>query len=349
MFFYNNKHKEACMQTKGLPKNLYNLYAYARKQETLDAYRAKYQWIVDQWHYFKQQGVSTKLTQEIVGYSRATYYRAKKVLADLDRGILPPSKLPKRRNKPQWGESEKQRVLQIRRANPTYGKAKIGPILRRDHGLTISDSTVGRILKHLMTKGLITRSRSAVRTRKKRQFNKGHAQPWTFKDHNAIAMGERVQIDHMTVTKNQVSMKHFQAWDRRSRFMHAQVYSHAKSRSAKQFLEELLQKAPFPMTSIQVDGGSEFRDEFEKACADYEIPLMVLPPSKPQYNDGVERGNRIFREEFYDSNLQADSLGAIRNELAKAVKKYNEFRPHHGLKGLTPMQYINNSHIEAVA
>jgi transposase InsO family protein len=76
---------------------------------------------------------------------------------------------------------------------------------------------------------------------------------------------------------------------------------------------------------------------------------MVLPPSKPQYNDGVERGNRIFREEFYESNQQADSLGAMQNELAKAVKKYNEFRPDHGLRGLTPMQYIYNSYVEAVA
>lgn len=337
------------MQIKGLHKNIYTLYGYARKQETLKAYRVKYQWIVDYWDYYKQQGLSNKLVQEIVGYSRATYYRAKKVLADLDRGILPPSKAPKKRNKPCWGESEKQRVLQIRRANPTYGKAKIGPILRRDHGLTLSDSTVGRILKHLMAKGLITRSRSAIRTRKKRRFKSGHAKPWTYKAHSTIAVGERVQIDHMSVTKNQVHMKHFQAWDRRSKFMHAQVYSNAKSRSARKFLDELLQKAPFPITCIQVDGGSEFMAEFENACADYAIELIVLPPSRPKYNGGVERGNRIFREEFYDSNLQADSLGAMRNELAKTVKKYNEFRPHYGLKGLTPMQYINNSHIEAVA
>jgi transposase len=331
------------MQTKGLPKSIYNLYSCARKQETLDAYRAKYQWIVEYWEYYKRRGVPQDVIQEIVGYSRATYYRARKLLADLKQGKLPPSKAPKKRNKPQWGESEKQRVLEIRRANPTYGKAKIGIILRRDYGLTISDSTVGRILTYLMNQGLITRSRSAVRTRKKRQFHQSHAKRWTYKDHDSMTMGERVQIDHMSVTKNQVHMKHFQAWDRRSKFMHAQVYSNAKSRSAKKFLDELLQKIPFPIHCIQVDGGSEFMAEFEKACADDGIELIVLPPSKPKYNGGVERGNRTFREEFYESNLQADSLGAIRHELAKAVKKYNEFRPHHSLKGVTPMQYINRS------
>ena len=33
----------------------------------------------------------------------------------------------------------------------------------------------------------------------------------------------------------------------------------------------------------------------------------------------------------------------MRYQLKKAVKKYNNFRPHYNLKGLTPMQYINNN------
>ncbi len=41
-----------------------------------------------------------------------------------------------------------------------------------------------------------------------------------------------------------------------------------------------------------MDGGSEFMAEFEDACADMKIPLIVLPPKKPEYNGGVERGNR---------------------------------------------------------
>ncbi len=61
--------------------------------------------------------------------------------------------------------------------------------------------------------------------------------------------------------------------------------------------------------------------EFETACAECGIPLIVLPPAKPKYNGGVERGNRTFREEFYDRPLLADSLGATRLELANAVTK----------------------------
>jgi hypothetical protein len=36
-----------------------------------------------------------------------------------------------------------------------------------------------------------------------------------------MVIGERVQIDHMTVTKNGISFKHFQAWERKSKTIFA--------------------------------------------------------------------------------------------------------------------------------
>ncbi len=85
-------------------------------------------------------------------------------------------------------------------------------------------------------------------------------------------------------------------------------------------------------------------NEFEKTCAELGIELLVLPPKSPKHNGGVERGNRIFREEFYARrDLLADSMGAMRNELKTSVQKYNSYRPHHALNGATPMEYINNN------
>jgi transposase InsO family protein len=310
-------------------------------------YRKKYEDKVNRWQKLRSEGVSFKTTQEILGFSRATYYRMKNILKDLKKGISPPSKKPKKMNKPRWGEAELQLVLRIRRENSTYGKEKITEILKRDHDFTMSESTVGRIIKHLKEKGLITKSGSALRTKRKRNF-KSHANSWTFKDYKTMVMGERVQIDHMTVTKNGICFKHFQAWDRCSKFIDTQIYTNATSSSAKRFLLDFVRRAPYTILSIQVDGGSEFMAEFEEACAELGIPLIVLPPKKPAYNGGVERGNRTFREEFYNkSNLLADSLGAMRAELKKATEKYNTYRPHRALKGLTPMAYINNNILQA--
>jgi putative transposase len=75
-----------------------------------------------------------------------------------------------------------------------------------------------------------------------------------------------------------------------------------------------------------------------------KIPLIVLPPARPKYNGGVERGNRTFSEEFYACrDLIADSIGAMRFDLRKAVEKYNTFRPHNALKGKAPMEYLRNN------
>ena len=331
------------MKINVLHKNIYRLYSYARTQEWLEVYRKKYQHKVQRWEKLAIEGISLKLKQEIVGISRATYYRHRKILKNLEKGITPPSKKPLKLNKPRWSESHKQLVLQIRRENPTYGKEKIAIIIKRDHGQTVSQSTVGRILKCLKAKGLITRSISALRTKRKRVFTK-HAQPWTFKDYETMTLGERVQIDHMTVTKNGITVKHFQGWERLSKYIDAGVFSHAKASSAKRFLLDFVERAPFVIESVQVDGGSEFMAEFEDACAELGIPLIVLPPKKPEYNGGVERGNRTFREEFYNrSDLLEDSVRGMQAALSKALVKYNTYRPHRNLKGLTPMQYIKNT------
>ncbi|HQS83708.1 MAG: hypothetical protein B7Y25_03170 [Alphaproteobacteria bacterium 16-39-46] len=75
----------------------------------------------------------------------------------------------------------------------------------------------------------------------------------------------------------------------------------------------------------------------------YIIRNLGLPPSRPQWNGGVERGNRIFREEFYArKDIKAESLCSLRSELKIAVHKYNSYRPHNSLNGLTPLEYIQS-------
>ncbi len=105
----------------------------------------------------------------------------------LKQGISPFSKCPRSINKPLWGEAEKQLVLRI------YGKEKIAII----------------IVSVLFERSLITKSLSAPRPRKKRNFNNFHVKPWTYKDYKAMELGECVQIDHMTVSKNGITCKHF--------------------------------------------------------------------------------------------------------------------------------------------
>lgn len=223
------------MQTKGLHKNIYRLSRYACTQETLEKHRQRYERRVQLWEKLKREKLSDAGCKAAVGISRATYYRYKKRLEDLRQGIVPPSRRPKHVNKPQWGEREKQLVLMLRRQYQ-YGKEKLAIIMRRDHGVIVSASTVGRILRHLAAKGLAPTSRSAPRINKRQRAFRKHARRASFKRYEDMQIGERVQIDHMSVSKNQKAFKHFVAWDRRSKFVHANVYSNATNlRSCQSF------------------------------------------------------------------------------------------------------------------
>lgn len=178
-------------------------------QEKWEAHRKKYEEPVKKWEKLKKQGCSDQIASEFSGISRAIYFRYKAALSKLEKGIFPPSKRPKMLRKPQWDAAELRLVLKLCRENPTYGKAKISVILKRDHNLTFSESTVGRIIKHLMEKGFIQTSPSARRQKGKRRFN-GHAQRWHY-GMKATQLGGLLQIDRMSVSKNQIPAKHFQA------------------------------------------------------------------------------------------------------------------------------------------
>lgn len=196
------------MQIKSLHTNIYFILE-ARIQECLDAYCLKYQDVVIKWRKLKKEGVSDKFAQEIMGMSRSSYFRSQAVLKNLEKGILPLSKRPKKSRQPRWGKLELDLILKIRKENPTYGKQKIEVILKRAHVCFLSQSAVVRILNHLKEEDLIQRSSSALKVKRKCNFDQRYSKPWSFKLYKNVQMGERVQIDHMTVTKNGICLKHF--------------------------------------------------------------------------------------------------------------------------------------------
>ena len=179
-----------------------------------------------------------------------------------------------------------------------------------------------------------------------RIFN-GHAKRW--KAHlKAKKPGEMIQIDHMKIyLQGGTRYIHFKATCPVTKITITQVYSRATITNAVRFLQGVQQQFPFKLRSIQVDGGSEFRAEFEQACATQKIPLYVLPPCSPELNGQVERSNGTFKYEFYRPYSGACSLVAMRQALKNYTELYNNFRPHQALKQLTPMAYFSQYFQEA--
>lgn len=210
---------------------------------------------------------------------------------------------------------------------------------------------------------------------KPRNFINRHSQPWNFEEHfigngninkrdknnetkmnklkqlknknklveNKAKLGELIQIDHLKVRINNIQMYEFSAIDPFTRILISQLYPSPNSKNAKHFLlEKVIKQLPFPIKSIQVDGGSEFMLHFEEACKNNNIPLFVLPPYRPKYNGRVERSNRTIREDFYYKNKELEycnKLGEINEKLQVFIDKYNNYRPHQSLDFKTPMEY----------
>jgi len=153
--------------------------------------------------------------------------------------------------------------------------------------------------------------------------------------------GDLVQIDTVTITLLPgLTVRQCTTVDGVSRWKVQGVYSRTTSRCAKLVLARVLEEMPFPVRHIQVDGGSEFMGEFEEACMQANIPLIVLPPRSPKLNAHVERANGTDRYEFYGFY----EIGATITEIRQAAKKwqhiYNHVRPHQALNLAPPAKYL---------
>lgn len=298
----------------------------------------------------RQEGCSEKSALQAIGVSRASCYRWQKAYQeDGVYGLRARSYTPHRQRQSTWDKHVEQQVLHLRLQFPLWGKKTLHTLLKRDRGINVSESTVGRILKKLMDQGKVKAVRfyyDRLKPKRSRAFNR-HAKRWS-KGMKAREIGELVQIDHMSVSiwPGQC-VKHFEATCPLSKITVSQVYLNASSKTAAEFLAYVKKQLPFTLKSIQVDGGSEFRQEFEHACEQAQIPLYVLPPKSPELNGCVERCNRTLRYEFYRLYDGLCDYHHLRNSLGDYMKIYNTYRPHQALQQATPYAYYQHHFLEA--
>ena len=134
---------------------------------------------------------------------------------------------------------------------------------------------IGRILAHLVRAGDIVPVPALRAARSQRQW--GRRKPAGLRPERA---GDILQLDSMTAAHRggRRTIKQLVAAGPVSKWTCAKAYRRATARNAADFLDKLVRKAPFKAEVIQVDGGSEFKAEFERECQRRGIALRVLPP-----------------------------------------------------------------------
>jgi putative transposase len=284
---------------------------------------------------------NARLTCRYFGISAQTFYRWKNRFDPYDLTTLEEeSRRPRRVRQSETPVKVIERIRELREERPRWSRDKLAVLLKRE-GIEISGSTVGREMKKLKARGLLVEPenvRQAKLARKRRRKPRyATRKPKGYKVQNA---GDLVQVDTLRARLIPDEDRfHFSAWDKISKFVGMKAYKRQTSSAAADFLHHLKTKFPFRIKAIQIDGGSEFMDQFEEACRRAKILLFLNPPHRPELNGGVERSNRTFREEFYEVEDVSLDVGEHNKQLAKYEYCHNYIRPHRALDMQTPNEY----------
>jgi putative transposase len=320
------------MRVFGLPSHIIRSDRAAsrlRDAETSNIEAARRRDAAGRWRQAIADGLTTEQAAKAIGQPRATLYRWE------NRPQLR-SRRPKRLR-----AKKVEAVEALRLDHPMWGRAKIGPLVRRE-GFVVSDATVDCIIGHLVIRGVVEPVPTLRRRRggAARQWRRKHALRLP-KGTKPAAPGELVQVDPLSVNvRPDKSIKQFTAYDPVARFTAAKAFSCATAGCAKGFLDKLVTAFPFAIKAIQVDGGSEFIAEFEQACKAKGLALFVLPPKRPQLNGAVERAQGSWRYEFHACHDLPHRLDRLNEHIDAFAHLYNHYRPHGALGGQTPNEYL---------
>jgi len=136
----------------------------------------------------------------------------------------------------------------------------------------------------------------------------------------------------------------FVAVDSRSRLGFTMILPDEKTRSARRFLCQLLRFYAAQGISVKrvlTDNGACFKSRFSRACARLGIKHKRTRPYRPQTNGKAERFIKTLLGEWayaheYQTSMERNAC------LLDYLDYYNQRRRHRSLKGLTPLQIVNN-------
>jgi len=149
--------------------------------------------------------------------------------------------------------------------------------------------------------------------------------------------GQKIQIDVKYVPTECVvtGKKYYQftAVDECTRWTFREMYEERSTDSARDFLEKLVHRAPFPIREVQTDNGTEFTNAllvvkakhktlFEQSLLNMGILYHRIRIATPRHNGKVERQHRTDTERFY-SRLRMYSLDDGRRQLAVYQRQSN--------------------------
>ena len=131
------------------------------------------------------------------------------------------------------------------------------------------------------------------------------------------------------------------AIDDATRIRSLQIYPEHNQDRAILFMNYVVEKFPFRISTIRTDRGHEFQARFHWHVEDQGMRHVYIKPQTPQLNGKVERSHRTDQTEFYQLLTYIDDMDL--NAKLKAWEDfYNYDRPHISLNGKTPYEVMKS-------
>lgn len=302
----------------------------------------KARWRLRVVEFFEKYGL--RAAEEAFGVKKSSIYKWRKQVMDNGGRVEvlgDRSRAPRRKRKARNDQRIIEFIGGIREKHPRIGKTKIKVFLDehcdREGIRTISESTIGRIIKlhgfYMQPKRVSHFGKiKTLRYRKKLRV-KGYKPKYP---------GDLVQLDSIIRFRDGIKSYIITAIDLVSGFAFAYGYNSLSSKSALDFFEKLKRVAPFKVSAIQTDNGSEFEKHFREHLERSKIKHFWNYPKHPQLNAKVERFNRTVQEEFVNWNSRSmfHNLELFNHKLIDWLIFYNTKRPHFSLGNIPPVKYL---------
>jgi transposase InsO family protein len=273
---------------------------------------------------------SDKKAIDLFQVSKSTYYHWKKKYKKGGYKELI-RQTPDRSKDPRCVPEETIELVLKLRKEQKIGSKRIVWYLERYHGVTVSESSVTRILtKHGM-------ARLKPGTPKRRLHSKRY---------NKKSPGHHVRIDvkiNIFIREGR-KIKRFQytAIDDATRIRALKIYDRHTQANAIDFVDYVIKLFPFRINNIRTDNGHEFQAKFHWHVEDLGMKHSYIKPGTPQLNGKVERSHRTDRKEFYQL-LEYTNDVDLNRKLKDWETFYNYHRPHGAHEGKTPYEKLKSS------
>ena len=203
--------------------------------------------------------------------------------------------------------------------------------LERYHAINISESMVTRVLRaHGIRRLPKTAPRRALHSKQYAKTVPGHL--------------VQVDVKFLQLKDREgklVKRYQYTAIDDATRIRALQIFPEHNQDRAIQFMDYVVEKFPFRISTIRTDRGHEFQARFHWHVEDQGMRHVYIKPRTPQLNGKVERSHRTDQTEFYQLLTYTDAID-LHAKLKAWADFYNYDRPHLSLEGKTPYEVMKS-------